>query len=170
MASQFFLFSIHFVIGPILYQKNDFKILDVYILVKRPLEKLHLHPQWGPDTHNSPHQRGAASKAEQPLFVQKKTFQKLSKASQSLTRLNIQSLPYSLIIIFDEVKHSITDFKTFVKYFSLLNINTDRQVISLCRLIQCNIVKYKLIQCNKVYNRLVKCSIAYYSVIQCSTV
>ena len=50
----------------------DFKILNGFILVKRTLEKLHLDPQWGPDTHNSPHQRGAVSKAEQPLFVQKK--------------------------------------------------------------------------------------------------
>ena len=43
--------------------KNYFKILNVYISVKRALEKLHLHPQWGPDTYNSPHQRGAVSKA-----------------------------------------------------------------------------------------------------------
>ena len=56
-----------------------FKNFDVYILVKRPLEKLHLHPQWGPDTHNSPHQRGAASKAEQPLFVQKNHFNNYQK-------------------------------------------------------------------------------------------
>ena len=34
--------------------------------------------------------------------------------------------------MFDEVKHYITDFKTFVKYFCLLNGNTDRQVITLC--------------------------------------
>ena len=68
------LFSIHFLIGPISYQKTYFKILDVYISVKRALEKLHLHPQWGPDTQNRPHQRGAVSKAEQPIFVQKKTF------------------------------------------------------------------------------------------------
>ena len=71
MPGRFFVFSVTFVIMPISYGKNYFKILDGYILVKRPLEKLHLHPQWGPDTHNSPHQRGTASKAEQPLFVQK---------------------------------------------------------------------------------------------------
>ena len=69
--ADLFLGSIHFVIGPISYQRNNFKTLDVYILVKRPPKKLHLHPQWGPDTHNSTHHRGAASKAEQPLFVQK---------------------------------------------------------------------------------------------------
>ena len=64
-------FSIHFVNGPILGQTNDFKILDVYILIKRPLEKLHLHPQWGPDTYNIPHERGAVSKTEQPLLCRK---------------------------------------------------------------------------------------------------
>ena len=46
---------------------------DVYILVKRALEKLHLHPQWGPDTHDDPHETGAARTAARPLFVQKKT-------------------------------------------------------------------------------------------------
>ena len=68
MLGRYFVLSIHFVIGPISYQKIYFKILNGYILVKRPLEKLNLHPQWGPDTHNSPHQRGAVSKAEQTLF------------------------------------------------------------------------------------------------------
>ena len=87
------MFSIHFVIGSISYRKNNLKHLNVYILVKRPLEKLHLHRQWGPDTHNSSHQRVAVSQAEQTLFVQKKPFLKLSKASQSLIGLNIQSLP-----------------------------------------------------------------------------
>ena len=89
MSGRFFVFSIHFVIGPISYQKTYFKILDVYISVKRALEKLHLHPQWGPDTHNSPHQRGALSNSEKPLFVQKKPFKKLSKSPQSLIILNI---------------------------------------------------------------------------------
>ena len=68
------MFSIHSVIGPISYQKSYFKILDVYISVKRALEKLHLHPQLGSDTHNRPHQRGAVSKAEQPFFVQEKLY------------------------------------------------------------------------------------------------
>ena len=79
MHGRFFVFPVYFVIKPISYGKNYFNILDVYILVKRPLEKLHLHPQWGPDTHNSPHQRGAASKAEQPLFVQKNHFKNYQK-------------------------------------------------------------------------------------------
>ena len=74
MLGRFFVFSTNFVIGPISYQKNYFKILDVYTSVKRALEKLHLHPQWGPDTHNSPHQRGAVSKAEQLLFGAEKPF------------------------------------------------------------------------------------------------
>ena len=79
MSGRFFVFTIHFVIDPISYQKTYFKILDVYISVKRALEKLHLHPHWGPDTHNSPHQRGALSKAEQPLFVQKNHFKNYQK-------------------------------------------------------------------------------------------
>ena len=130
ISGRFFVFSIHFAIGSISYWKTNFKILNVYILVKRPLEKLHLQPQWGPDTHYSPHQRGAVSKAEQTLSFAHKPFLKLSKASQSLIRLNIQSLPSLNIIIFDEVKHSIKDFKTFVEYFSFSNWNTDRQVIT----------------------------------------
>ena len=92
MTGGFFVFYINFVIGPISYRKHNFKILNVYILVQRPLEKLYLHPQWDPDTHNSPHQKEAVSKAEQPSFVQK-NYLKLSKASQSPIRLNIQTLP-----------------------------------------------------------------------------
>ena len=69
MSGGFFVFSIHFVIGPISYCNNSFKTLNVNILVKRPLEKLHLHPQWGRDTQNSPHQRGAVSKAEQAKTI-----------------------------------------------------------------------------------------------------
>ena len=46
---------------------------------------------------------------------------------------HIKSLPQLYIIIFDEVKHSNTDFKTFVEYFSLSNGNTDRQAITLCQ-------------------------------------
>ena len=48
--------------NPCLCRKKKYlTFLDVYILVKRPLEKLHLHPQWVADIHNSPHQRGAAT-------------------------------------------------------------------------------------------------------------
>ena len=69
MSGRFFVFYIHFMIGPISYRKNN---CNVYILVKRSLEKLYLHPQWGLGTHNNPHHRGAVSKAETPLFVQEK--------------------------------------------------------------------------------------------------
>ena len=55
MSGRVFVFYIHFVIGPISYKKNNFKIMNAYILNKRALEKLYLHPQWGSDTHNSPH-------------------------------------------------------------------------------------------------------------------
>ena len=78
-SSTFFLFSIRFVIVPLWNQKNNIKISDVYILVKRPPEKLHLHPQWGPNTHDDPHETGAARKAAQPLFVQKNHFRKYQK-------------------------------------------------------------------------------------------
>ena len=64
MSGRIFLFPTGFVIGPILYQKEYLKISEVYILVKWLLEKLHLHPQWGADTKDYPHQRGATSKAE----------------------------------------------------------------------------------------------------------
>ena len=50
-------------------KKNHFKISDVYISVKRALEKLHLHPQWVPDIHNSPHQRGAVSREPWIIIV-----------------------------------------------------------------------------------------------------
>ena len=69
--AHFFSFSIGFVIVLIWYGKNYFKISDVYILVKSALEKLHLHPQWGPYTHDDPHETGAARTAARPLFVQK---------------------------------------------------------------------------------------------------
>ena len=77
MSGHFFVFSIHFVIGPVSYPKKYFKILNVYILVERLLEKLHLHLQWGPDTHNSPHQ----------------IILKTIRTSESPIRFNIQSLP-----------------------------------------------------------------------------
>ena len=92
MSSRFF-FSFLFILwlGLFYINKKNFKILDIHIQVKRPLDKLHLNPQWGPDTHNSPQQRGAKSKAKQPLFVQKnhlKNYQKLPNLW-----FNIQSLP-----------------------------------------------------------------------------
>ena len=79
MSGRFLVFSIHYVIGPISYQKKYIKIVDLYISVKRALEKLHMHPQWGPDTHNSPQQRGAVSKSDQPLFCAKKHLKKTIK-------------------------------------------------------------------------------------------
>ena len=87
----FFVFSLHFMIEPISYRKSYFKILEVYISVKRALEKLHLHRQWGPDPHNSPHQRGAVSKAEQAIFVQKNELKTIKSYS-----------------IFDLIKYLIT--------------------------------------------------------------
>ena len=79
MPGRFFVFSVNFVIMPISYGKNYFQILDGYILVKRPLEKLHLHPQWGPNTHDDPHETGAARTPAQALFVQKNDFRKYQK-------------------------------------------------------------------------------------------
>ena len=68
------MFVIRFVIVIIWYRKNKFKISDVYIWVKRPLEKLHLHLQGGPNTHDDPHETGAARTAARPLLVQKNHF------------------------------------------------------------------------------------------------
>ena len=68
MSGRFVCFLFNLPFGLFHFRKKYFKILDVYILVKRPLEKLYLHPQWDPDTHISPHQMGAVSKAKQPLF------------------------------------------------------------------------------------------------------
>ena len=132
MAGRYFFVFYSFCHWAYFISKKLLQNFGSLYLGQKTLEKLHLHPKWGLDTHNSPHQRGASSKAEQPLIVQKKPFQKLSKVSQSLIILNIQSLPYSQIIIFDEVKHFITDFTTFVEYFSPSNRNTDKQVITLC--------------------------------------
>ena len=50
-------------------EKNNFKISDGYILVKRALEKIQLHPQWGPDTHDDPHETEAARTAARPPFL-----------------------------------------------------------------------------------------------------
>ena len=60
-------------------EKNNFKITVVYNLVKRAPETLHLHPQWGPDTHDDPHEMGAARTTTRPLFVQKNHFRNYQK-------------------------------------------------------------------------------------------
>ena len=70
----YFLFSMRFVFVPISYWKTDFKISDVYILVKCGRQIRLRHPRGGPDTHDDPLETGAARKAPQALFVQKKPF------------------------------------------------------------------------------------------------
>ena len=45
-----------------------------------------MHPQGGPDTHDDPHETGAAGTAAQALFVQK-----VSKVSQSLIGIKMSS-------------------------------------------------------------------------------
>ena len=122
MAGRFFVFSIHFVIWHISYLKSNFKILNVYFLVKRPLEKLHLHPQWGPDTHNSPHQRGGVSKAEQTLFVPKNHFKNYQKLFNlhSFIRNSFLTIYYSTCfkvkICFDHFGSQNNSLKTPLKY------------------------------------------------------
>ena len=91
MSVDYFCLLFILSLGLFHIKKKYFKILDVYILVKRPLEKLHLYPQCGPDTHDSPHLRGAASKAEYPFFVQKFFF-----------------LTIKIISISDYIEHQIT--------------------------------------------------------------
>ena len=46
--------------------KNNFKISFVLIFVKRPLEKLHLHSQWGPNKHDSQDGTGTA---QTPIII-----------------------------------------------------------------------------------------------------
>ena len=58
--------SIHFVIGPISFKEIYFNILDRYILVKRPLEKIHFNPQWSHNTNDDPNKTGAMRRAMQP--------------------------------------------------------------------------------------------------------
>ena len=84
MAGRFFLsFFYSFYHLAYFISKKIFKNFGHPILVKRPLEKLYLHPQWRSHIHNSPHQRGAVSKAEQPLFVQKNHFKTIKNFSIS---------------------------------------------------------------------------------------
>ena len=68
-----------FVIVPISYQKFNFKTLGVYILVKCGRQVRPRHPRGDPDTHDDPHETGAAHKAAQALFVQKNHFRKYQK-------------------------------------------------------------------------------------------
>ena len=77
MVRPSFWFSIFFVIGARILRNKYFNISDIYILVKRLLENLHLHSQWGPDTHDDPHKTGAAHKAAQPNFCAEKPCWKL---------------------------------------------------------------------------------------------
>ena len=51
-----------------------FKFKKIYIYIYPYLdqmsasqEKLHLHPQWGPDTHDKPHKTGCALKVANQL-------------------------------------------------------------------------------------------------------
>ena len=68
-----------FVIVPISYWKNNFKISDIYISVKCGQQRQQMYPQLGQDTHDDPHETGAARKAAQALFVQKNHFRKYQK-------------------------------------------------------------------------------------------
>ena len=59
--------------------KNNFKISDVYILVKCVRQIRLMHTLGGPDTQDDPHEKGAARKAAQALFVQKNHHRKYQK-------------------------------------------------------------------------------------------
>ena len=65
ILGAFFLFSMRFVIVPIWYQKNNFKIPDVSISVKCEQHRQQMRPQGGPDTHDYPYETGAARTAAQ---------------------------------------------------------------------------------------------------------
>ena len=77
--AKLFCFLLVFSFSRFGVKKNYFKTLDVCISVKRALEKLHLHPQWGPYTHDDPHETGAARTAARPFLVQKNHFRKYQK-------------------------------------------------------------------------------------------
>ena len=68
-----------FVIVPIWYRKNNFKISYGYISVKCGQQRQQMHPQWGPDTHDDQHEMGAARKDVQALYVQKNHIRKYQK-------------------------------------------------------------------------------------------
>ena len=74
MSGFFVLFSLCYVINPISYKSFFLEVSDAYILVKKPLEKLHLHPLWFPKTHNNPHETGAAHGSATPFAQKKKPF------------------------------------------------------------------------------------------------
>ena len=78
--AHFFYFTMRFVIVPISYQQNNFQISDVYILVKCGRQIRLRHPRGGPDTHDDPHETGAARTAARPLFVQKNHFRNYQKS------------------------------------------------------------------------------------------
>ena len=69
---HFFGFLSVFFIGARTLRNKYLTFLDIYILVKRLLENLHLHPQWGLDTYNDTHKTGAAHKAAQPIFCEER--------------------------------------------------------------------------------------------------
>ena len=72
-ANKFYLFY-KFSIGPFSYQKKYFNILDVDILVKCLRDKIHLHPQLGPDTHYDSHKTWAERNLAQPLLMHETIF------------------------------------------------------------------------------------------------
>ena len=56
---------------------------DVYILVKWLLEKLHLHPKWGPKTHEDQDEPGAARKVVHPSLYRKPILETIKSVSLS---------------------------------------------------------------------------------------
>ena len=83
ISSQTDLFSTCFLIWPIWCRKNNFKTLDVHILVKCRRQIRLRHPQGGPDTHDDPHETGAARTAARPLIVQKNHLETIKSLSMS---------------------------------------------------------------------------------------
>ena len=81
--AHFFMFSMRFVIVPIWYRKNNFKISHGSILVKCEQHRQQMPPQGGPDTHDDPHKTGAARKAAQALYVQKTILESIKSFSIS---------------------------------------------------------------------------------------
>ena len=72
-----------FVIVPIWYRKNNFKISDVSISVKCGQHRQQMHPQGGPDPHDDPHETEAARTAAQAFYGRKTILDSIKRFSIS---------------------------------------------------------------------------------------
>ena len=119
MLGRFFLFYTHFVIWTLSYWKNYFKISHSYISVKWAQDAQQRWPQGSPGTHNRPHRRRAVPTAAWPLFIHKNHFRNLQWNLNSWLVYQYPPLIGLKFKYFHEQNHTITDCKTFGKYFPI---------------------------------------------------